>query len=251
MSINKTVRRARVVTRRVTTGLNQHAISAAETIDAQLSAEGQEPLQHTPVLKRQAALLQTRFDAYQRAQEMLDADMGQTTTARTERDKATAELLDLVSQLSAILRTTYGPEVAAQAKLTGSIPRVPETLLSYAREVLSATDDGLVLPEPTNRFTTPLDMASARAELLVRLQTLEQALDQVTAELRDDQQARAVRNDALEAWNTEVRFARDLAQAVLVRAGRKELADRLLPTDRQILGTDDMDEDDPLNDDGP
>ncbi|MEL6179516.1 MAG: hypothetical protein AAFS10_11205, partial [Myxococcota bacterium] len=105
------------------------------------------------------------------------------------------------------------------------------------------------LPEPTNPFATALDMASARVRIEALTTTLERTMGAVEAEVRDDQSARLKRDELFEAWEREVRFARDQARAMMVRAGQKELADRLLPTDNQILGVEPID--DPEEDEDP
>lgn len=243
MPINQSLRRARIVTRRVTTGLIKHAAPAADTLDAELTAEGEEPMNQREQMMKLAALTQKRFDAYNEEQSNLDKDEQETTTARGGRDDTATLLKKTLSQTSAAIRATYGARAVKDAKLSGTVPVVPETLLSFAQGFLDATGDDFTLPEPTNPFAT-VDLPAARARIDGLRGALSDALDTVTSELRDDQKVRNHRNDRYNTWEREVRFARDQARAILVRAGQKELADRLLPTDNQILGFDEIEDDD-------
>ncbi|MEO1269154.1 MAG: hypothetical protein AAFX99_13715 [Myxococcota bacterium] len=246
---NKSLRRARVVTRRVTAGLIQHAAPAAETLDAELKAEGEEPLVQAEHMRRLAELTQKRFDRYAQGQSSLGQDERETTEARSARDSASGDLKTTLSQLGSVMRATYGQSSTIQANLSGSVPSVSENLLSFARAFLDATEGDYTLPEPTNPFATALDMASARVRIEALTTTLERTMGAVEAEVRDDQSARLKRDELFEAWEREVRFARDQARAMMVRAGQKELADRLLPTDNQILGVEPID--DPEEDEDP
>ena len=233
-TLNKTRRRARIITRRVVAGLTRHAAPAAAELDAQLKEADRPALGLEGSLTASATLIQTQLDRYIAGQQALSTDLAETSGARAVRDDAYNALRSSLIGVAGLLESAYGRETRIDAQLSGKIPDSPDSLIASAESFLEATA-GFTLPEPVSRFVA-FDFVAARAEVQEQVVALSAALADVERELKEDQKARLDRNALYNDWEAEVRLGRDLATAVLIRVGQKELADRLLPSDRQIEG---------------
>ncbi len=243
--INKTLHDAQILTRKVNTALAEHAIPASLALDVQRQLQEKPPYQKDAFLSRVGDSLKGSLITYSDAQELLQREEGEDGDARDERDE-TAEALRVSTSLTArSIETTFGRKVLIKMSLAGTVPSAADTLNTFVKAFINATSaEDFAPPAPINPHVA-FNFAAARAEIVAQHAALQAALTALTTEERQSQQARSDRDVALAAWRQELRFARDEARSILIRAGKDDLAARILPTDRQIDGAE------PIEDDGP
>lgn len=234
---DRTYERTRILHDRILISLRRHAIPAAKLLDADLRAliPGTAQIDTAATLSVVADALSARFHAFAKAQGALDLDLSETRYERDERDHVSITLRARLLDMSAALRLIHGPDALKRFKLAGRLPPSASDLLDFAAGFLDATAAGVDFNTDDDALVSA-DFAAMRDAIAALTETFRASLNAVRDEEHEDQSARALRDEALAAWTREARLARNLSRATLERVGRSALADRILPTNRQLNG---------------
>lgn len=230
---NRLLAHARTLTRSVTTALQVHARTAADDLDAQREAVGARPLQLAVPLEVAQHDIEASLQALSEADFALSRETHEDADAREARDAIFARLFDRVSATSQGIYLLYGAEGLKRLRLHGSTPQTHERLVSFARGFVIASTPLPPLPTPRHAFQT-LHIEAARDAISADTDALDASITALTRETRQTQLLRVDRDKALLAWRRHLTLAIALTRATLVFNGQRELADRVLPTDRQV-----------------
>lgn len=233
-----TLQRTRILNQRITSSIRKHAVPATATVDADLRklAPNVADLNSAATLTAVADCLDARFATYEKAQATLDRDLTETRQERDGRDQASIALRTALLDFIAALRLLHGADTLKRLKLSGRLPPGSHDLLTFATSYLGASPDGPDLPAQEDDSPISIDFDAMHANIADLTRAFRASLWAVSDEERDDQRARVIRDKALAAWTRDARFARNLSRATLERVGRSALADRILPTNRQLNG---------------
>jgi hypothetical protein len=229
---SKLIEDARALTEALTTACEKHLPTASDAIDQDQVRRGFASFSLAQHLDNGAAI-QASFDALEAADRLLEQEGIEDTDARKDRDAAREQLYKTVSALGTAVATAYGRDSVARLALAGNTPRATAALTQAARAFLVATQTMPALPEPLEPWNTP-NLSAARERVITQLDALTQAQNLLAREQRETQLARVNRDRAHELWFSDLRFHLDLLRAAFSRAKEAELADRILPTRRQL-----------------
>jgi hypothetical protein len=129
----------------------------------------------------------------------------------------------------------YGRALTEALKLDGLTPRAPNQLINYAERFLQASQPMPTIPAPLKAWLA-FDLAAARAEIEPLVPALKASQQTVAREERETQQTRLQRDRAHARWLEQMNLHIQITRAALRAAQLGELADRLLPTARQLQG---------------
>jgi len=231
---SKTLEKANIVTRQVETALTSHVQPSADEIDAALRTLERAPYQLSAQIEAIRASLIASYGRYESADDVVVTEVGEDEVIRLTRDSQRDELKSKVSSLANAVAVSYGRPAVKLLGLEGTIPGQPDRLITMAKQFLIKTQRGVPdLGAPKESWAVP-NVAVARTEIDETVGRLEGTLQQVSREARESQIARNNRDKAGTQWYLELRFALDLARAVLRRAGRDELADKVLPSRQEV-----------------
>lgn len=168
------------------------------------------------------------------AEDRLTKELADDVSARGERDAAAADLLGVIIEIRGLLELYGGHQPSATYGLSGTTPRGPKELLGWARNVaqlLRATDRPIHV---TGIGGTTTAVLAARLDApMARLQAANLAMQD---EDREAEQALLERDRALARWEATYQGAAGALEGLMRLAGRRDMADRLRPTQRKLLG---------------
>jgi hypothetical protein len=228
---------ASTLTRTVISALATHVAPAGKKLDQEL----EKPLGLEAAARALAGQVEKSLGIYGAADEVVEKETGEDADARANVDRSKTTLRQKLMDLTGAVDSGYGRPVVARLALVGVTPTAADQLLTAADKFLQATKEAPPLPAPKQDWQS-LDLAAARADIASARDALRSDLEALAKDTRETQQARSDRDRAHAAWEMDVRFCVSFARMVLVRADLSDLADRLLPTERQVSGVEPPDE---------
>lgn len=194
------------------------------------------------------ALMWAANDHLDQAEAGLVDELGDDAPLRAERDETRDKLRADMSETREAVKVVAKAADAKQLGLAGVTPRVPDELVTYAKNVV---DQFRKRGGQLGRLGVQIDLKEAADQITPRIDRLEQIVDQLVTESREEQLARAKRDDADRRWERVYRGGAWILYGHLIMAGRDELAERLRPTLAQASGADVVDAQDPDDVDEP
>ncbi len=229
---SQTVENARKLTNAVSTAYESHLAQASAQIDEERVALGAQPLEFAARLEG-ATTLKNLFEAFEASELALAQEVKEDSQARQLRNKKFEELYQVLSRLGAAVEAVYGRDGVRKIQLAGRTPRAISALDKFAQGFLRASEPMPDLPVVVQSFGS-VDLVGARAAVAEMVPALRAAQVTLERDERETQLARYQRNKLHAAWYLELRYHIDLLRATLRRAGQEELAERILPSERQF-----------------
>jgi hypothetical protein len=154
---------------------------------------------------------------------------------RQRRDDVTLGVRDKLLSLRELLSGAYGAAVAASYHLSEALPENSQGLLVRGRSVAErlATVPFTAAPRHASLKLRAADLAGELGELV---DDLEAALASVRKEEREAQLTLERRNRASETWQEIYLSVTHMAYGTYILAGRRDLAERIEPTQRRRAG---------------
>lgn len=231
---SKTLENASELTRQVDSAMSKHVTPATQEIDAGRSAAGMEPLAVGGMIELVRTGLGSSFQKYDEAEDFVTTENAEDNEKRQIRDQRRDDLMGSVSSLASAIELCWGRAAVIQLGLAGTTPVSPKPLITMVKGFLAKTKDGIPdLGQPKKTWNVP-DLVKARQECEALAGGLTTSIDDLAGDLRETEKARDDRDIAMDRWHRDLRFAADLSRAVLRRAGRDELAKKVLPSAQAI-----------------
>ena len=226
------LKKARTIHNSVLTACEKHLPEASSLLDRDREAHGLPPLRLQEGMAQGKALA-FYFATFEASEEALERETLEDSDIRKRRDSTSEALYVSMVKLGSLVLTSYERSVAERLRVTGTTPRTHKSLLAYAQGFLNATSTLPDLPPLTDTWSS-LDLPAARAHVASLVDGLKRQQLEVDREVRESQYARHQRNLAQENWYKELDLTIAVLRMALRAANQPELADRLLPTERQI-----------------
>ena len=241
---SQTLENARKLTLRVSTANTEHVLPATRELDAQLEQQGLTPLSQEASVAASEGNLKATFAAYEAAELDLAREVGEDSAERQALKATVGRAYRTVVSLAADVQGTYGRETAEDLELTGSTPDSPDPLVSRLKAAIAKlTPEAIAalppIEEDGEESWKSINLTNAVAILSRRLTSLEADIATLAEESRQTQLVRSNRDKARKRWQSQMRFNINQARNVLTAAGREDLADRILPTETQIINISD------------
>lgn len=164
------------------------------------------------------------------------AEKADDAPVRAARDAAAADLGSLLSLLRSTIESTLGAPALRTYGLEGEVPRTPNKLLNHAKNVLRQLDSNATMV--TTALGTTFDTVPAAKAVKIKIDALAGHIDDDNREARELEDALTRRNRAMDAWTEGYQGTASALEGLFRRAGYKELAERVRPTQRKARGED-------------
>jgi hypothetical protein len=249
--VSKQVANWALVTRTVSSALEQHGADLAVQLERELFPDGAPAgLTVAGVLEAMSGALRRRLEETRRLDRALAVERADDPAARDERDAAIAELRAALLGARGAVEGAFGPAAATRTGLAGRLPDNPDQLVQRARAAADLLSEA-ELGEPASGIR--IDGAAVAARLRGGAERLAMALEAVQREAREEQERLDARNRAVEGLSRCYSGIADATAGFLTVVDRAEVADRVRPTARRRSGLPEPD-DEPAADpaaDGP
>jgi len=175
--------------------------------------------------------------------ELLAADLAHVNeladddAPRQARDEATAMVREKLLGLRDLITGAFGELAAAAYHLREALPEQPAQLLQRGRNVQDLLEKKAFSAPPRHR-SLKLKAAELAEELKAELDPLDAALKDVKREEREAQATQERKNRASEAWQRVYLGVTHMAYGAYILADRRDLAERIEPTQRKRAGID-------------
>lgn len=179
------------------------------------------------------AELERRSAKYRSADQAHLGELGDDSAPRSRRDAAERVLRGTLIAASEIVRGNFGPEYSRLVGLEAPLAERPDLLVSQARHVVSQIGKHAPTGTPRVRGVNVADVASGVEADAAPLAT---ALTEVTREEREAQATLSARTEAEAEWSRGYGAVGALFAAFATLAGKDDLADRVMPTERRRAG---------------
>ena len=229
----ETSENVRVLTRLLTTALETHIKPALTKINEARQAASLEALGLADDPERLAASLAAGAVRFYQADEEVTREVLEDGEARRARDVERLELRTQLISLSGGVESVYGRPTVEALRLSGTTPSPPDALITRARKFAVAVTDLETTPEPLVAWNT-IDLATAAASITAQADALQRVIDGLANDTRETQQARSLRDVALDRWQDEARFVTALCRSILIRNDQPDLAAQVLPSQRDV-----------------
>lgn len=230
-----TVDRERII-QNVVHAVDHHLVPNADEVVA-LIFSGQAPLQITPqeLCTAIGRTLLQRMEEEREADMALALDEFETKEARMMRDEAFGTKSERMRALRSGLQASYGDHTLEMYGMKEAVPNTPNNLVPYAINVASRLEKRPIT-QPPRAFMPAFDSISIAADLRTMIHDLQHGIDQVGRETREDQLARAKRDEARDvSWRTYQALTTTV-EGLFRLIGRDDLGDRVRLTKRRRAG---------------
>lgn len=215
----------------VVSSATENRVPASEGFAERFAVGATNPAVATAVLlllDTVVAAMLAAIDKLVRRDNALALEVGDDKGLSSELDAAVAEARDIVTGSRESIRGLLGVGVERQLGFEAETPYDPAALIRTG--TIAAQGLGKLAPVKLRGFAfEPADLASELNGVVCKL---EAAVKASVADGRENQAARAARNEALAEFVDVFQKGTNFIQAVLRAAGLQEAADRLRPTGR-------------------
>jgi hypothetical protein len=173
--------------------------------------------------------------------ELQDADIALATERtddpgfRDKRDNALALMTKSITRVKSVLPAG----TLAGYGLSGTTPENPDTLINYARKIVTLIKENpqSINVENNDGIIVQINTESIISTLTNCIDTLSLALGDVKREERELQAALELRDAKLAEWKTTYVGSTSVVSGLYQLAGKNDLADRIRPTVRKSSGS--------------
>jgi hypothetical protein len=213
-----------------------HAEAAARAIAERLKKHtraGAEKLDVAALIHQFGLRLTANVEAMVAADEAHEVELGDDAQYRDARDAAHATLYKLVIDVRDQVKSVLGDPGLEKLGMKSPATDSPDRLAVYARSVVRKLADAKIeLPAP-KRKTATVDRGAMRDELEAALAPLEEALKDVSREVKEAEATRVARQKAIAEYDDAFAETANLYDALFRAAGMDEIADRVRPSKRR------------------
>lgn len=164
----------------------------------------------------------------------LTAEMADDQVVRDRRKELVNDLRDALYRGDRLLEDAFGEQVAKSYGLANAPPRQADSLIAYAANVINLLEERP--RSDTDLFGNAVDTTKVAAALSKLCEQLEETLEDLDTEQREEHAARADRDKIVDEWAQVYRGTAEVLSGMYLLAGRKDLADRVRPTVRKSSG---------------
>lgn len=241
--VSKQVANWTLVTRTVSSALEQHGPALAGALEEALFPEGAPPeLTLVGLLEAMREALQRRLAEAQARDLALAVERADDPGRRARRDEARADLRGALMAVRSAVEGAYGPETAAALGLHDPLPASPDQLAQYAQAAAQLLSEA-TLGEPM--AGVQIDGPRLAEQLRSGAARLSTTLEGVQRESREEQERLSARDAALTALAEAYSGLADATTGLATAAGLHDVAARTRPTGRRRRGEPDADLDPP------
>ncbi len=230
-----TVDRERII-QNVVHAVDHHLVPNAHEV-ARGIFDGNPPAQMTPheLCAAIGRTLLQKMEDEREADMALALDEFETKEVRAMRDDAFGTKTERIRALRNGLMASYGENVVEMYGMKEVVPNTPNSLIPYATNVASRMEKRPLTQAP-RAFMPAFDSAAIAADIRVMTRDLQHGIDEVGRETREDQLARAKRDDARElSWRTYQALTTTV-EGLFRLIDRDDLAERVRLTMRRRVG---------------
>jgi len=163
------------------------------------------------------------------------AERADDVPVRNSRDTANVEMVNACVRMKSMVNDALGPASLPVYGLSGETPRTPREVAAHARTVASLMKEKPFLLTVDGVSFNSTAMA---ATLEAKATTLENALTDMTREEQELSDALGLRDKQVEVWTDDYQGVADVIVGLFRLAGRKDLSERVRPTNRVLSGDD-------------
>ena len=221
------------VTRTVDASTRQHGEAVAEGVRAKLHPDDGAGAELRQIIDAMRARLGADLEALRQRDIDLAVERADDAPARATRDQRIAELRAAVIRAGLLVSGAFGSETLAAAGLSGATPIAGDLLAHYA-DAAAVSLRGLTPPEAFGGGN--VDTAVVADQLATGAAAVRDALGEVKREEREEQGARAARDEAEAKLRRTYAFVADSFSAMAFYAGLDAVAERVRPTARRRAG---------------
>ena len=178
------------------------------------------------------------------------AELANDALVRQERAGALGAVRDKLLGARDLMTGAYGMSVAAAYDLSSALPETPPLLLQRGQNVALLLTERPLTATP-RLLDLKLDLKKLGGEIAALCERLAAALVAVQREQRAAQATLERKNRAGEAWQHSYTAVTYVAYGLYLLAGRRDLADRIEPTERRRRGLPDEPQPDEPTQPGP
>lgn len=168
-------------------------------------------------------------------EEALAAELGDNPALREALGLALADVRGDIIQARELSSGLYEPSIVSGMGFVGTIPDDASSLLSYGANVAKGLRAQAGKPGRLGLVVDTTPLSDGLDESLARLKVAHQAS---VEDVREDQRARLLRDEAFADLRVAYRSAALIIEGYLRQAGLIALADRIRPTERRAQGLD-------------
>ena len=167
------------------------------------------------------------------ADEAHEVELGDDAQYRAARDVAQASLYKLVIDVRDQVKSVLGDPGLERLGMKSPAPDSSDRLAVYARGVARKLADAKIELPPPKRKTATIDRGAMRDELEAALAPLDEALKDVSREVKEAEATRVTRQKAIVEYDDVFAETANLYDALFRAAGMDEIADRVRPSKRR------------------
>lgn len=240
VTLSLVVARQEAVSREVCSSIEHHGPECVSTLDS-LLFPGTSPGTLTTatlfdVLKQ---FLKTKTDSLVESDRAVALEQSDDEPCRSARDTSIAGLREMVGRSRETLRGALGTQAVTDYGFSGETPINPDLLKSFASNAVSLLKTRSTTTDLSSEFAT-VNTEKMAASIEPLIAELDKNLKNVKSEERKYQLALENRDKISGEWTIVYTHVATITSSLFALAGRKNLADRVRPTNRKSSGQEDV-----------
>lgn len=235
--ITKMVANKRSITRTIVSSAEANHDALGKRLEDALF-DGQPPaaLTMADVVRAIGAKLQNHYTNMEEQDREVATEVAQDNIKRTRRDVIVERLRQRLISLRGMVEADFGNAAAAHLGLIGTMPSVPDQLVTHTNNVLRRIEDDFDDFKPLFPELGTADFAARSAAIAKDVANLSTAIAALDQDVRETQDVQNLRNIAIDQWTKTYSPVAAILENLYRMADMPAHADRVRPTNRRRAG---------------